>query len=124
MLHRVLADAVLVLHLAFVVFVVAGGLLALRWRWAPFVHLPAAAWGVFVELSGRLCPLTPLENALRRAAGEAGYAGGFADRRQRNARQAPSSTARRGATTAQSRSTCRPSGKRSTSCTRGCRLHA
>ncbi len=77
MIYRALADLVLVLHLAFIVFAVAGGLLALRWRWAPLVHLPAALWGVLVQVSGRLCPLTPLENALRGAAGEAGYAGGF-----------------------------------------------
>lgn len=77
MAYRVLADAVLVLHLAFIVFVLAGGLLALRWRWAPAVHLPAALWGVFVELTGGVCPLTPLESALRRAAGAAGYSGGF-----------------------------------------------
>ena len=77
MIYRALADLVLVLHLAFIVFAVAGGLLALRWRWAPLVHLPAALWGVLVQVSGRVCPLTPLENALRSAAGEAGYAGGF-----------------------------------------------
>ncbi len=77
MLHRLAADAVLMLHLAFVVFVLLGGLLALRWRRAPWLHLPAAAWGVYIELSGGLCPLTPLENSLRRAAGEAGYDGGF-----------------------------------------------
>jgi hypothetical protein len=75
--QRVLADLVLVLHFAFIVFVLAGGLLALRWRWAPALHLPAALWGAFVEASGRMCPLTPLENSLRRAAGDAGYAGGF-----------------------------------------------
>ena len=77
MIYRALADLVLVLHLAFIVFAVAGGLLALRWRWAPLVHLPAALWGVLVQVSGRLCPLTPLENTLRSAAGDAGYAGGF-----------------------------------------------
>ncbi len=77
MVYRALADLILVLHLAFIVFVVAGGLLALRWRWAPLVHLPAALWGVFVEVSGRVCPLTPLENALDRAAGASGYSGGF-----------------------------------------------
>ncbi len=77
MIFRALADLVLALHLAFIVFVLLGGLLALRWRWAPLVHLPAALWGVLVQLSGRLCPLTPLENALRGAAGEAGYTGGF-----------------------------------------------
>lgn len=77
MLDRLAADAVLVLHLAFIVFVLLGGLLALRWRRAPWLHLPAAAWGGYIELSGGLCPLTPLENSLRRAAGEAGYAGSF-----------------------------------------------
>ena len=77
MIHRLAADAVLVLHLGFILFVLLGGLLALRWRWAPMLHLPAAAWGVYVELSGGLCPLTPLENRLRSAAGEAGYTGGF-----------------------------------------------
>ncbi|TAH42896.1 MAG: DUF2784 domain-containing protein [Betaproteobacteria bacterium] len=77
MFHRLAADAVLLLHLAFILFVLLGGLLALRWRWAPLAHLPAAAWGVFIELSGGLCPLTPLENRLRAAAGQAGYEGGF-----------------------------------------------
>lgn len=77
MLYRFAADAVLVFHLAFIVFVVVGGALSLRWRWMPVLHLPAAAWGVFVELSGRICPLTPLENLLRARAGQAGYDGSF-----------------------------------------------
>jgi hypothetical protein len=75
--QALLADLVLVLHLGFVLFVVLGGLLALRWRWAPAIHLPAALWGVYIEASGGMCPLTPLENALRQSAGESGYAGGF-----------------------------------------------
>jgi len=75
-----LADLVLVLHLGFIAFAVLGGLLALRVRWLPLVHLPCVAWGVFVEATGRVCPLTPLENSLRRAAGEAGYQGGFVER--------------------------------------------
>jgi hypothetical protein len=79
MIHRVLADLVLVAHLGFILFAVAGGLLALRWRWAPLVHGPAALWAVFVEVSGGVCPLTPLENALRRAAGSSDYAGGFVE---------------------------------------------
>ena len=79
MIHRVLADFVVVFHLAFIVFVVAGGLLALRWRWVPLVHVPAALWGVYIELSGGICPLTPLENALRRAAGSSGYSGSFVE---------------------------------------------
>jgi len=74
---RLGADAVLLLHLGFILFVLLGGLLALRWTWTPLVHLPAAAWGVFIELSGGVCPLTPMENRLRIAAGEAGYEGGF-----------------------------------------------
>jgi hypothetical protein len=77
MIHRLAADAVLLLHLGFILFVLLGGVLAVRWRWAPLLHLPAAAWGVYIELSGGLCPLTPLENRLRIAAGDAGYAGGF-----------------------------------------------
>jgi hypothetical protein len=77
MLYHALADLVLVFHLAFIIFVVAGGLLALRWWWLPLVHLPAALWGLYIELSGGICPLTPLENALRRAAGASGYSGSF-----------------------------------------------
>lgn len=73
------ADAVLVLHFAFVVFVVLGGLLALRWPRVAWLHLPAAAWGVLIELFGWPCPLTAVENRLRQAAGEAGYGGGFVE---------------------------------------------
>jgi hypothetical protein len=72
-----LADLVLVGHVAFVAFVVLGGLLVLRWRRVAWLHVPCALWGAWVEVAGWVCPLTPLENALRRAAGEAGYAGGF-----------------------------------------------
>ncbi len=79
MLYHTLADLVLVLHLVFIIFVVAGGLLAWRWRWVPLVHVPAAVWGVFVEVTGNVCPLTPLENTLRRAAGASGYSGGFVE---------------------------------------------
>lgn len=79
MLYRVLADLVLILHFAFIVFVLAGGLLALRWRWAPVAHLPAAFWGAGIAVAGQTCPLTPLENALRRAAGAEGYSGGFVE---------------------------------------------
>lgn len=75
--YRILADLVLILHFAFIVFVLAGGLFALRWRWAPVVHLPAAFWGAAIAVAGQTCPLTPLENALRRTAGAEGYSGGF-----------------------------------------------
>ena len=77
MLYRVCAEAVLLLHFAFIAFVLLGGLLALRWRWIVAVHLPAAAWGCFVELTGRICPLTYAENYLRNRAGDAGYSQGF-----------------------------------------------
>lgn len=79
MLYRILADAVVVLHFAFVLFVVLGGLFALRWPRAAWYHLPAAVWGAGIEFLGGICPLTPLENRLRRLGGEAGYAGGFVE---------------------------------------------
>jgi hypothetical protein len=77
MLYRALADAVLVLHLGFVLLVALGGFLVLRWRQVAWVHLPAALWGAYVELSGRICPLTPLEVLLRERGDGAGYEGGF-----------------------------------------------
>jgi hypothetical protein len=77
--YRAFADAVVVLHLAFVAFVVLGGLLALRWPRMIWVHVPVAIYGVTIEYVGWLCPLTPLEKWLRERAGEAGYAGGFVD---------------------------------------------
>lgn len=77
MIYQRLADLVVVLHLAFILFTALGGLLALRWRWFPWVHVPAAVWGGFVEATGRVCPLTPLENRLRLAAGGPAYEGDF-----------------------------------------------
>lgn len=79
MIFRLAADGVLLLHLVFILFVLLGAAMALWWRWIPFVHLPAAAWGVFVELAGRLCPLTYLENYLRIKAGQSGYTGSFVE---------------------------------------------
>jgi hypothetical protein len=79
MLNQRLADVVVVAHLGFVVFVVLGGLAVLRWPRLAWVHLPAAAWGVLIEFAGWICPLTPLENALRQAGGGSGYGGGFID---------------------------------------------
>lgn len=79
MLYRTCADLIVTGHLAFVLFVALGGFLVLRWRRLAFLHLPAAAWGVLIEFRGWLCPLTALENRLRRAGGEAGYPGGFVD---------------------------------------------
>ncbi len=71
--YRILADLIVVLHLAFVIFAVLGGLMALRWRRVIYGHIPAALWAVLLEFSGWACPLTPLENALRVKGGEAGY---------------------------------------------------
>jgi hypothetical protein len=77
--HALLADLVTLFHLAFVVFVAVGGFLVLRYHRLAWLHVPAVLWAVGVELTGSVCPLTPLENDLRAAAGEAGYAGGFVD---------------------------------------------
>ena len=77
MLYGLLADLVVVVHLAFVVFVVCGGLMVWRWPRLGWVHLPAALWGIGIEWSGAICPLTPWENWLRRQAGQVGYEGDF-----------------------------------------------
>jgi hypothetical protein len=79
MLYRIGADAVVIFHFCFVAFVVTGGLIVLRWRRVMWAHLPAVAWGVFVEFSHRICPLTPLENHLRELGGQSAYQGGFVD---------------------------------------------
>ena len=79
MVFRLLADLVLVGHLAFILFVAAGGLLVWRWPWLVRLHAPAVAWGVAIITVGFTCPLTPLEKDLRRRAGEQGYRGGFVD---------------------------------------------
>jgi hypothetical protein len=77
MIYRLLADVVLVVHPAFVVFAVLGGLLVLRHQKILGWHLAALAWGVIVQWADWICPLTPLENMLRRMGGEAGYSAGF-----------------------------------------------
>jgi hypothetical protein len=79
MSFRTLADLVVLTHLAFVAFVVIGGVTVLRWPRLAWVHLPAVAWAVMIEYVGWVCPLTPLENALRQVGGEAAYAGGFVE---------------------------------------------
>lgn len=79
MLTRVAADFVVVIHFGFIVFVVLGGFLVFRWPKLMWLHLPAVAWGVVIEFAGFICPLTPLENRLRIAAGEGGYSSGFID---------------------------------------------
>jgi hypothetical protein len=71
------AALIVIAHLAFVVFATAGGALALRWPRIAWIHIPSAAWAAFIEFSGRVCPLTPLENALRRRAGLEDYSGDF-----------------------------------------------
>jgi Protein of Unknown function (DUF2784) len=76
---RLAADLVVVLHFAFVVFVVLGGMLAWRRPTFAWLHLPAAAWGAYAELTATVCPLTPLENALRESAGASGYTGSFVE---------------------------------------------
>ena len=77
MFYRVAADAVLLLHLAFIAFILLGATLVARWRWVITVHLPAAMWGFFVELTGRICPLTYAENFFRVRAGQSGYTESF-----------------------------------------------
>lgn len=79
MTYRIAADLVLMTHFAFVVLVVAGGLVVYRYAWFAWIHIPAAAWGAFVELTGRICPLTTLENFLRVRAGQEGYANSFVE---------------------------------------------
>ena len=80
MIYRVLTELTVAVHFAFLIFVVAGGFLARRWRWLIVPHLLAAAWGVYVEVTpGLVCPLTPLENRFRRLGGETGYSGEFID---------------------------------------------
>ena len=77
MIWSLLADALVVIHFAFTAFVIFGGFLAWRWRWLAAVHLPALAWGCWVEVSHSICPLTTLEVHWRHLGGEAGYSGGF-----------------------------------------------
>ncbi len=77
MIHRLLADGVLLLHFLFLVFVVGGGFLVLRWPRLAWIHIPVFLWGTAIEFGGWICPLTPLENHLRRLGGSMGYQGGF-----------------------------------------------
>lgn len=77
MWYRIGADLVLLLHLAFVLFVMTGGLLLLKWPRLAWLHLPAAIWGALVEYTGWICPLTPIENTLLATAGESAYNSDF-----------------------------------------------
>ena len=74
-----LADVTVLFHLAFVLFVVCGGLLVLWRPWVAWIHVPAAVWGAWIEFAGWICPLTPLENWLRTRAGRTTYDSGFVD---------------------------------------------
>ena len=78
-LYRLLANAVVVVHALFIVFIVFGSFLAWRWRWVAVLHVPCAVWGVLIEYNGWICPLTPLENSLRMRARQQGYSGGFVE---------------------------------------------
>jgi Protein of Unknown function (DUF2784) len=77
MIYRALADTTLLIHLGFVLFVALGGFALLRWPKVAWAHVPAALWGIYIEFTGRICPLTPLEVSLRERGGEQGYTGGF-----------------------------------------------
>ena len=79
MFERLVADSLVLLHLAFIGFVVLGGFLVLKWGRAAILHLPCAIWGMLIEVGGWVCPLTTLEQGFREAAGQAGYSGGFID---------------------------------------------
>lgn len=77
MLYSILADVVVIIHFLFILFVLFGGLMVLRWRKAVYFHIPAFIWGALIEIAGWICPLTPLENKLRSLAGQSGYSGDF-----------------------------------------------
>ncbi len=79
MIYTLLADLVLAIHFSLILFALLGALFVLRWRWSIYVHVPYVAWAAIVNLVPLTCPLTPLEVALRRTAGEAGYETGFID---------------------------------------------
>jgi len=77
MVFKLAANALALIHLAFIVFVILGGLLLLKWPKLMWLHIPAAVWGALIEFGGWYCPLTSMENAMLRRAGESGYSGGF-----------------------------------------------
>ena len=79
MTERIAADLIVILHLGFILFVGLGAFLSLRWKWVAWLQVPAALWGAAIELCRGVCPLTPLEQRFRIAAGDAGYSGGFVE---------------------------------------------
>ena len=80
MITSIAADLVLVVHFLFILFAIFGGLLTLHHRWVVWLHIPAMGWAAMISFAGWICPLTPLENTLRQAAGEEAYSGGFINR--------------------------------------------
>ncbi|MDA8162536.1 MAG: DUF2784 domain-containing protein [Desulfobacteraceae bacterium] len=80
MIARLAADTIVLIHFGFILFVVLGGLLVFKYRRIAWLHIPAVVWGAGVEFTGIVCPLTPIENTLRRLGGEGGYSGGFVGR--------------------------------------------
>lgn len=77
MIYSIAADFVVLVHFLFVVYALLGAMLVLRWPWTLAIHLPCVCWAAWIEFSGGICPLTPLENFYLRMAGESGYQGGF-----------------------------------------------
>ncbi len=77
MIEKIAADLIVLFHFAFILFVIIGGFLVIRWRWIIWLHIPCAVWGALIEFTGWICPLTPWENQLRISAGSTGYSGGF-----------------------------------------------
>ena len=80
MIYSIAADLVVLIHFAFILFVVAGGFLVIKWKKFLLFHIPAVTWGVLIEFFGWICPLTPLENELRAAGGGIGFSGGFIEK--------------------------------------------
>jgi len=79
MFFRLAADLLMIIHLSFIIFVITGGFLVLKWRSIMYLHIPAAVWGALIELQDWICPLTPLEQHLRQAGGQRAYSGGFVE---------------------------------------------
>ena len=77
LIHLILANSILIIHFAFILFAVFGGLLIFYRRWLLWLHIPVVFWAAFIEFSGRICPLTPMENYFRILAGQKGYDHGF-----------------------------------------------
>ncbi len=77
MLYQLAADAIVLLHFSFILYVVLGGLLTYKWLCLIWLHLPAVIWGAVISLAGWVCPLTPLENQMRLAAGGSHYSSSF-----------------------------------------------